>query len=199
MTWRNIIASRSHSTPHLLDRVISFLTKIVTKKTALYDPIYFDDTAIQPPLPISDPADSLTDVEKALNSLSRHKEFQRLANKVDRDLLLTPRRGILASEINEYILEKFYLFQHGKEVNRQDVTFDLAWDPTSFLKEQQIEDEPTYDDLGKVLVIIGSNIDAQATSCAHYMDQTWPLTGSALLDILQRSLNVKYGGTYECK
>jgi len=78
-----------------------------------------------------------------------------------------------------------------------EIEFQNTWNPATFLKEQKHDDSP-YDQLGDVIAITETNINTQATICAQFMYQTWPLTGLELLEAVQYSLNVSHGGVYNC-
>lgn len=45
--------------------------------------------------------------------------------------------------------------------------------------------------LGAVIVLTGSRIDAQAITCANYVHQTWPTTGTKLLLALEHMVAIE--------
>lgn len=62
--------------------------------------------------------------------------------------------------------------------------FEVSWPLRAFLVEQ-FPDTITPD-IGRIMTITGNICDAQALTCAQYMEQTWPCTGVHLLHLLQK-------------
>ncbi|KAH7140297.1 hypothetical protein B0J13DRAFT_637783 [Dactylonectria estremocensis] len=61
-----------------------------------------------------------------------------------------------------------------------EATIELEWNPLAFFEAQKY-DLPPHEAAEKVIVLTGSYTDVQATSCAEYMSQTWPSTGTYTL------------------
>ncbi|KAH8172227.1 Pfs domain protein [Sarocladium implicatum] len=76
-------------------------------------------------------------------------------------------------------------------------TFELDWDVRDFFEQQQYEDKAS-EALPKVITLTGSDKDAQALTCAEYLSQTWPLTGSNMLKLVQNVLNSGDGALAVC-
>lgn len=68
------------------------------------------------------------------------------------------------------------------------MTFHVNWNPTAFLQEQFTNDADIGRLLGEVLTLTGSTTNAQILPCAEYLSQTWPSTGSALLELLKTAV-----------
>ncbi|KLU82357.1 hypothetical protein MAPG_01429 [Magnaporthiopsis poae ATCC 64411] len=61
-------------------------------------------------------------------------------------------------------------------------TFVVNWEPFTFLEEQGYA-EPPEDAISNAVTVTGSSVDAQATTVAQYLAQTWPGIG---LDVLSK-------------
>ncbi|KAN0095173.1 hypothetical protein V8E51_015884 [Hyaloscypha variabilis] len=64
------------------------------------------------------------------------------------------------------------------------IEYDMEWEVPKFLSSCFAEGQ----ELGKVLTVTGSAIDAQAQSCAEYLTQKWPQIGPLLLDGLHANV-----------
>lgn len=73
-------------------------------------------------------------------------------------------------------------------------TFELAWDPLSFVKEQQYTESPE-EALERAITLTGTANDAQAMTTREYLCQTWPVTGR---HIMQLVADVVRNGTDHC-
>lgn len=71
-------------------------------------------------------------------------------------------------------------------------TFELAWDPLSFVREQQYTETPE-EALESAITLTGAANDAQAMTTREYLCQTWPATGKHLMqlvtDVVRNSTN----------
>ncbi|KAN0078700.1 hypothetical protein V8E54_005213 [Elaphomyces granulatus] len=62
-------------------------------------------------------------------------------------------------------------------------TFELDWDPLSFVKEQQYTESPD-EALERAITLTGSANDAQAVTAGEYLSQTWPATGKNVMRLV---------------
>jgi hypothetical protein len=62
-------------------------------------------------------------------------------------------------------------------------TFELDWDPLSFVKEQQYTENPD-EALERAITLTGSANDAQAMTTREYLSQTWPATGKHVMRLV---------------
>jgi hypothetical protein len=62
-------------------------------------------------------------------------------------------------------------------------TFELDWDPLSFVKEQQYV-EKADEALKRAITLTGSTNDAQALTTSEYLTQTWPATGKFVMQLV---------------
>ncbi|KAL8382179.1 hypothetical protein RB595_006117 [Gaeumannomyces hyphopodioides] len=63
-----------------------------------------------------------------------------------------------------------------------EAAFTVNWEPFTFLAEQGYA-EPPGDAISSAITVTGSSVDAQATTVAQYLAQTWPSIG---LDVLAK-------------
>jgi hypothetical protein len=78
-------------------------------------------------------------------------------------------------------------------------TFELDWDPLSFVKEQKYTESPD-EALERAITITGSANDAQAVTPAEYLSQTWPATGKyvmrVVIDVIRNTADHHAGCKY---
>ena len=75
--------------------------------------------------------------------------------------------------------------------------FEVAWDLPGFINHEYVQGVGLQ--LGSIITITGSSIDAQALTCAEYMRQVWPTTGAETLKALQESVYKGIGRSHKCK
>jgi hypothetical protein len=79
------------------------------------------------------------------------------------------------------------LAPQGRLATEQVASFLVAWDPLKFIDEQGFSrDKGSI--LDKIITINGSLHEAQALTCAQYMQQTWPATGADTLGAIVSAL-----------
>jgi hypothetical protein len=117
---------------------------------------------------------------EAWKFLIEGEAYQWLLGKIRAQLVLN-ETGTVMETIRTKILQALSSHKEGGAC-RQTIykaNFEVAWCPATFIQDQ-FPEEPDIR-LGAVLVLTGSGVDAQATTCAQYMHQTWPTTGAELL------------------
>ena len=131
---------------------------------------------------------------EARKFLIESKAFKWLLGRIETALNLTTRNGTIMERINDEICTTLS-FQ--KALNREIYTakFEINWRLLDFLREQQYENGEDQD-ISTIITLNGSAINAQAATCAQYMQQTWPVTGSETLRALQTTLAKK--STHTC-
>ncbi|KAF5560177.1 nucleoside phosphorylase [Fusarium napiforme] len=77
------------------------------------------------------------------------------------------------------------------------VLFDLDWNILEFFDSQEHAKSPE-EVLPAVVTLTGSASDAQASSCAQFIEQTWPTTGDSILQLIRDLLRPEGGHTHEC-
>ena len=66
-----------------------------------------------------------------------------------------------------------------------EARFDVDWAIADFMRSQYGDNFPH---IGSVVVLTGSALYAQATTCAEYVTTTWPKTGPFFLELLNAAL-----------
>lgn len=90
------------------------------------------------------------------------------------------------------------LFPRTQRVSRKETpksstaVFDLDWDIHAFFESQAYPNKPE-EALQTVITLTGSFTDAQATTCAQYIHQTWPSTGQIIIELIKGVLGSEDG------
>ncbi|KAL3451157.1 hypothetical protein BJX65DRAFT_235059 [Aspergillus insuetus] len=92
--------------------------------------------------------------------------------------------------IGQAILEYLPKSRWSDIPQRYSLIFTARWDLRSFLQGQEYPGDPQTA-LERAITITGSTIDAQATTAAQYLKQTWPSTGHYFLQIMQDFVRTK--------
>lgn len=66
------------------------------------------------------------------------------------------------------------------------VSFEMEWDLPSFIEEQRYTEKRPEDAISRAITLTGSSQDCQATTTGQYLSQNWPLTGSHMMELIQR-------------
>jgi hypothetical protein len=72
------------------------------------------------------------------------------------------------------------------EDHRSIATFDISWPIVDIMRSQY---GANFANVGAVITLTGTTLNAQATTCAEYFKTTWPVTGTVLLDLLETGLS----------
>ncbi|RBR21139.1 hypothetical protein FVER53590_10655 [Fusarium verticillioides] len=78
------------------------------------------------------------------------------------------------------------------------VVFELDWDILDFFDSQEYSKSPDQA-LPWVVTLTGSSSDAQASVCAEFIKQTWPVTGGITLHLIRDLLKLEAGRTHESR
>lgn len=68
------------------------------------------------------------------------------------------------------------------------VLYELDWDLRGFIQRQYPGEKPSFV-VERIITLTGSSRDAQALTCAQYLDQTWPMTGQITLQLIMDLLD----------
>ena len=77
-------------------------------------------------------------------------------------------------------------------------TFDLDWDPLSFVKEQRYTESPGVA-LERAITLTGSVANAQALTTREYLYQTRPATGFQMMKLVTDVAGSTFGHHVTCK
>ncbi|KAJ6001660.1 hypothetical protein N7522_006887 [Penicillium canescens] len=101
-------------------------------------------------------------------SLTQSQAFQWLLTRLQRELHLTTPQPDNLSIIREHVINVFH----------------VNWDPQAFVKEQQYLER--FDEaIATAITITGDPNCAQAITTTEYLDQTWPISGQWMLQVLK--------------
>lgn len=126
-----------------------------------------------------------------------------LAN-VRRECILAPQEPNLMEMIKNRILSHLRLspkVSRHRPAKSCQMTFVVEWDPIAFLLSQNYLEKPE-DAIEKVITVTGSVTDAQALTCRQYLCQTWPSTGTEIMQVIKdvlRSARSEESCQHSCK
>ncbi|KAF2690251.1 hypothetical protein K458DRAFT_280092, partial [Lentithecium fluviatile CBS 122367] len=109
-----------------------------------------------------------------------------LVASVQREATLTRATPDLMENIKEKILGALpssHRVSRKAPLQEYKAIFELAWDPLSFVKEQQYTETPE-EALERAITLTGTANDAQAMTTREYLCQTWPATGKHLMQLV---------------
>jgi hypothetical protein len=158
------------------------------------------------------PSDPDTDIDEVDESylpglvlyrdlISTSSTYEWLLARLHREVALSRQQPDLMEVIREAITSKL---QSPGKISRYRssealrFTFEVEWDPVAFVKEQRYEEEPG-DAIGRAITITGSAVDAQATTCAEYLRQTWPVVGKHTLQLVKNVVRGRPGYRHTCE
>jgi hypothetical protein len=114
-------------------------------------------------------------------------------------ILLTEFDGTLIEHIGNEITRglKAVNRDHGYTTGICKGVFEIFWDLPAFITHE-FPDETALQ-LSSIITITGPDIDTQALTCAEYMHQMWPTTGSETLKALQMAMDEGIGKAHKYK
>ncbi|KAF5985426.1 nucleoside phosphorylase [Fusarium bulbicola] len=78
------------------------------------------------------------------------------------------------------------------------VVFELDWNILEFFYSQEYS-TPPHEVLPEVITVTGSSSDAQASNCAQFLKQTWPVTGDIILQLIRDLLRLERGHRHQSR
>lgn len=117
------------------------------------------------------------------NVLDNTRAYHWLLAMVRCEMTLAPTEPDRQSLIRKKISEKIPSGKISRHRQSQiyEITIETDWNPWEFFERQQYSSRPE-DTAENVIVIVGSETNAQATTCLGYMIQKWPMTGRHTMD-----------------
>lgn len=106
--------------------------------------------------------------------LTESQAYKWLIEKMKCSILLTEIDGTVMEHIGNEISEGLKSVNRGHcyNIGVCKASFAISWDLPEFIK-RKFPDE-TVLQLGSTITLTGSSLDAQASTCAEYMQQVWP-------------------------
>lgn len=134
------------------------------------------------------------------NALDNSGAYQWLLATIRCEIALSPSIPDHRAMLRRTIAEKLphpRVSRH-RQPQHCDISVESSWNPWKFFRHQQYLAKPE-EVAEKVIVVVGSGTNAQATTCLDYMMQTWPMsarsTMDCLLGLLQKGCNSIQTGT----
>jgi len=129
---------------------------------------------------------SITELSEARKFLFESRAYQWLIEKLRAEFVLTDRKGTALNEIRYELLRGLAVYprRSGYNLLTPVAEFQIVWSPISFLSRQFPHTSAPA--LGEIIVLNGAQVDAQASTCAQYIQQTWTATGVEILRLLER-------------
>lgn len=109
-----------------------------------------------------------------------------LVASVQREARLTRANPDVMEDIREKILGSLpssHRVTRRAPSQEYKATFELDWDPLSFVREQRYSEDPD-EALQRAITLTGSLNDAQAATAVEYFSQTWPATGKHVMRLI---------------
>ncbi|CZR60568.1 uncharacterized protein PAC_10464 [Phialocephala subalpina] len=130
--------------------------------------------------------------------LTKSPAYKWLIEKMKSGALLIEIGGTLMERIGNEITRGLSTVasDHGYNNGVCNGFFEITWDLPAFIGHEYAQESNLQ--LGSIITITGSSTDAQALSCAEYMRQVWPTTGTETLKVLQDALDKGLGKPHKC-
>jgi hypothetical protein len=120
-------------------------------------------------------------------------------HNLGREAILMQAVPDLMGDIRHKVLFVFHKVSRNTPPQKYKATFELDWDPLSFVEEQQ-QRFPERPDvvLERAITLIGTAKDAQAITAWAYLAQTWPATGEYMMQLVADVVR-NNAGDHGCK
>ena len=108
-----------------------------------------------------------------------------LNTKVIQKIISSSPEPSMMDAIAETVQTNLYLWKtlEGTQLN-YSVTFEVAWDPIAFIKDQCYDFGP-QEAIARAITLIGTAAEAQAIRSAQYIDEMWPFSGKSVMRLVQ--------------
>lgn len=136
------------------------------------------------------PVQKISITEKLQNVVYDSFAYRWLLSAIRKTSILTNSNPSTTAKIRQAILAAF---PTPKKVGRRSAVsacsavFEVAWNLRSFL-DDQVPNWQRDDGIDRILTLTGGLTDVQADTCMGYMQQTWPMTGAALVRTINDTL-----------
>jgi hypothetical protein len=97
------------------------------------------------------------------------------------DVMRTIRNQILGT------LPSLHEVSRKKSSKEYRATFEMDWDPLSFVKDQKYQESPDQA-IERSITLTGCPGDAQALTTGQYLAQTWPASGAEVMGIVAETM-----------
>jgi hypothetical protein len=130
--------------------------------------------------------DTSIDTGPYYDLLVKSSAYRWLVASLQREATLTRTTPDLMEDIRTEILRllpSYYKVSRNSPSQHYKATFEIAWDPLSFVKEQQYSESPD-EALKRAITLTGTANDAQALTAEEYLSQTWSATGKDVMGLV---------------
>jgi hypothetical protein len=142
----------------------------------------------------------ISNFPEAWKFLTESHAYKWMIGKLKCCILLTEFDGTIMEHIGNEIVQGLTSANRGRGYHTRTCKafFEISCDLPAFIKDEFPNE--TGLQLGSIITITGSNVDAQALTCAEYMRQVWP-TGYEILNALQETMDkgTGTGKSHQCK
>jgi hypothetical protein len=121
---------------------------------------------------------------------SKSPIYQWFLARLRREILLAPMELNSVGKIRETTISSLPYSPTLSRYNSSQafkMVFEMVWDPIAFVKQQEYLQKPS-EAIEFAIILTESTIDAQATTCGHYVRQTWPMTGEHTLEMIRNAI-----------
>ncbi|KAL7784115.1 hypothetical protein V8C37DRAFT_363567 [Trichoderma ceciliae] len=129
------------------------------------------------------------------------KAYEWLLTRLRREFNLAPTESNTIQEVRSKIISSLpSVHRISRRASPQSyrAVFKLDWDILEFFESQKYSKQPEEVFEG-VITLTGSCLDAQAATCAQYIQQTWPLTGGVAIELIKEVLRSAERCSYQRK
>ncbi|KAF5537332.1 hypothetical protein FPHYL_12752 [Fusarium phyllophilum] len=138
---------------------------------------------------------NLSQMPKYRQFIQGSNAYRWLLTKIDQHRQLSCEEPSIINRIGVSIRDELKAQVSHRKMSRSQVpvwfkmTYILKWDLMRFMRSTGISSD-FADALPNILCLTGSWNEAQATTVAEYMEQTWPQSGGDIITLLQEILSV---------
>lgn len=118
-----------------------------------------------------------------------------------KELLMAPVKPSFMDTIKNLITQSLRSsLQTGNHTptKNYDAIFEVDWDIKGFLEKQQYSTE-LHEAIERVITVTGSYQDSYVTTCSQYINQTWPSSGSIMMQLVKDMVDSKFKHNSKCK
>lgn len=134
-------------------------------------------------------AQGLFSFEKYVKTLAGSEAYAWLLANIRWETLMQRTVPDYRAEVRQQIIKSLPQQEISRRNQPQahDIRIEFQWDAHAFFKRQKYE-LSDHEVARHVIVLVGSETNAQATTCVEYLVQTWPSTGEKVMGCLVNCL-----------
>ncbi|KAL7921611.1 hypothetical protein ACQKWADRAFT_117177 [Trichoderma austrokoningii] len=117
--------------------------------------------------------------------------YQWLLSRLKKEVFMAPAKPSFMSTINNLITQSLQSSFH-TPAKIYNAEFEVDWDIMAFLEKEEYSTK-LHETVERVITVTGSYQDAYITTCEQYLDQTWPLSGRIMMQLVKDMADDKIG------